>query len=103
MGNGGKVQVVAIETFCLFLETGCYLDLFQTLYVASISRNLVYLSKLDLDAYYFTFRNKIFNLFKNTFFVGSGNLCDDLYKLNLNCHFDDSLLTCTIMLELSVA
>jgi hypothetical protein len=58
MGNGVKVQVVAIGTFRLFLETGCYLNLFQTLYVPSISRNLVYLSKLDLDGYYFTFRNK---------------------------------------------
>jgi len=58
MGNGIKVQVVAIGTFRLFLETSCYLDLFQTLYVPSISHNLVSLSKLDLDGYYFTFRNK---------------------------------------------
>jgi hypothetical protein len=83
MGNGVKVQVVAIGTFRLF----------QTLYVPSISRNLVSLSKLDLDGYYFTFRNKKFNLFKNTFFIGSGNLCDGLYKLNLNSHFAKSLLT----------
>jgi hypothetical protein len=53
---------------------------------------LVSLSKLDLDGYYFTFRNKRFNLFKNTFFVCSGNLCDGLYKLNLNIHFAKSLL-----------
>jgi hypothetical protein len=57
MGNGVKVQVVAIGTFRLFLETSCYLDLFQTLYVPSISHNLVSLSKLGLDGYYFTFRN----------------------------------------------
>ena len=36
MGNGVKVLVVAIGTFRLFLDTGCYLDLFQTLYVPSI-------------------------------------------------------------------
>jgi len=93
MENGIKVQVVAIGTFCLFLETSCYLDLFQTLYVPSISRNLVSLSKLDLDGYYFTFRNKKFNLFKNTLFIGFGNLCDGLYKLNLNSYFAESLLT----------
>jgi hypothetical protein len=51
MGNGVKVQVVAIGTFRLFLETGCYLDLFQTLYVPLSSRNLVSLSKLELDGY----------------------------------------------------
>jgi hypothetical protein len=93
MGNGIKVQVVAIGTFCLFLETSCYLDLFQTLYVPSISCNLVSLSKLDLDGYYFTFRNKKFNLFKNTIFIGSRNLCDGLYKLNHNSHFAENLLT----------
>jgi hypothetical protein len=54
---------------------------------------LVSLSKLDIDGYFFTFRNKRFNLFKNTSFVGSGNLCDGLYKLNLNSHFAESLLT----------
>jgi len=54
---------------------------------------LVSLSKLDLDGYYFTFRNKKFNLFKNTIFIGFGNLCDGLYKLNLNSYFAESLLT----------
>jgi hypothetical protein len=93
MRNGVKVQVVAIRTFRLFLETRCYLDLFQTLYIPSISCNLVFLSELDLDGYYFTFRNKKFNLFKNTIFIGSGNLCDGLYKLNLNSHLAESLLT----------
>jgi hypothetical protein len=78
MGNGIKVKVVAIGTFRLFLETSCYLDLFQTLYVPSISHNLVSLSKLDLDGYYFTFCNKKFNFFKKTIFIGSGNLCDGL-------------------------
>jgi transposase InsO family protein len=32
-------------------------------------------------------------LFKNTIFIGSGNLCDGLYKLNLNSDFVESLLT----------
>ncbi|KAL6322453.1 hypothetical protein AAG906_008108 [Vitis piasezkii] len=49
MGNGVKVPVVATGTFRLFLDTDCYLDLFQTLYVPSISRNLVSISKLDLE------------------------------------------------------
>jgi hypothetical protein len=42
MGNGVKVQVVAIGTFRLFLETSSYLDLFLTLYVPSISQNLIF-------------------------------------------------------------
>ena len=55
VGNGVKVPVVATGTFRLFLDTDCYLDLFQTLYVPSISRNLVSMSKLDLEGYSFHF------------------------------------------------
>ena len=93
VGNGVKVPVVAIGTFRLFLDTDCYLDLFQTLYVPSISHNLVSMSKLDLEGYSFSFHNKIFRLFKNSSFVGFGSLWDGLYKLNLNSHFAESLLT----------
>ena len=93
VGNGVKVPVVATGTFHLFLDIDCYLDLFQTLYVPSISRNLVSMSKLDLEGYSFSFLNKRFILFKNSSFVGSESLCDGLYKLNLNSHFVESLLT----------
>jgi hypothetical protein len=91
VGNGVKVPVVATGTFRLFLDIDCYLDLFQTLYVPSVSRNLVSISKLDLEGYSFSFRNRRFSLFKNSSFVGSGSLCDGLYKLNLNSHFAESL------------
>ena len=64
VGNGVKVPVVATRTFRLFLDTDCYLDLFQILYVPSISRNLVSISKLDLEGYSFSFRNRRFSLFK---------------------------------------
>ena len=93
MGNGVKVPVVATGTFRLFLDTHCCIDLFQTLYIPSISRNLVSMSKLDLEGYFFSFRNRRFSLFKNSSFFGSGSLCDGLYKLNLNSCFAESLLT----------
>ncbi|WKA12228.1 hypothetical protein VitviT2T_029640 [Vitis vinifera] len=93
VGNGVKVPVVATGTFRLFLDTDCYLDLFQTFYIPSISRNLVSMSKLDLEGYSFSFHNRRFSLFKNSSFVGSGSLCDGLYKLNLNSCFTESLLT----------
>ena len=93
VGNEVKVPMVATRTFRLFLDTDCYLDLFQTLYVPSISRNLVSMSKLDLEGYSFSFRNRQFSLFKNSSFVGSSSLCDGLYKLNLNSRFTESLLT----------
>jgi transposase InsO family protein len=51
------------------------------------------LPKLDLDGYFINFGNKSFSLFKNTSFVGSGILCDHLYKFKLNDQFAETLLT----------
>jgi hypothetical protein len=41
MGNRVKAPVEAIGTYRLILDTGNHLDLFETLYVPSVSRNLV--------------------------------------------------------------
>jgi hypothetical protein len=93
MGNWVRASIEAIGTYRLFLDTGHHLDLFQTFYVPSIFRNLVTLPKLDLDGYFINFGNKSFSLFKNTSFVGSGILCDRLYKFKLNDQFAETLLT----------
>ena len=42
IGNRVIATVEAIGTFRFFLDTDYYLDLFQTLYVPSLSRNLVF-------------------------------------------------------------
>jgi len=47
LGNRVRVLVEAIRTYRLILDVVYHLDLFQTLYVPSVSRNLVSLSKLD--------------------------------------------------------
>ncbi|KAA0032875.1 Retrovirus-related Pol polyprotein from transposon TNT 1-94 [Cucumis melo var. makuwa] len=47
MENRVKVPVEAMGTYRLTLDTGHHLDLFDTFYVPSISRNLISLSKLD--------------------------------------------------------
>ena len=64
MGNRVKAPVEAIGTYHLFFDTGHHLDLFQTLYVPTVSRNLVSLSKLDTVGYSFKFGNGCFSLFK---------------------------------------
>ena len=64
MGNRVKAPVEAIGTYRLFLDSHYHLDLFQTLYVPSISRNLISLSRLDIDGYSSNFGNKSFSLFK---------------------------------------
>ncbi|KAF3655398.1 putative receptor protein kinase TMK1-like [Capsicum annuum] len=55
MGNRVKAPVEAIKTYRLILDTGRHLDLVETYYVPSLSRNLVSLSKLDKTGYSFNF------------------------------------------------
>ncbi|KAG6530953.1 hypothetical protein ZIOFF_004722 [Zingiber officinale] len=93
MGNRVKVPVKAVGTYRLILDTGHHLDLYETLYVPSISRNLVSVSKLDVAGYYFKFGNGCFSLYKHTYMIGSGMLCDGLYKFNLDSMYSETLLT----------
>ncbi|KAA0039623.1 Retrovirus-related Pol polyprotein from transposon TNT 1-94 [Cucumis melo var. makuwa] len=51
MGNIVKVSVEAVGTYNLTLDTGHHLDLFDTFYVPSMSRNLISLSKLDTSEF----------------------------------------------------
>jgi len=93
MGNRVKVPVEAVGTYHLILDTGFHLDLFDTFYVPSISRNLVSLSKLDVAGYSFRFGNGCFSLYKRTCMIGSGTLYDGLYKLNLDNLYVETLMT----------
>ena len=93
MGNRNKVPVKGIGTYCLVLDTGHYLDLFQTLYVPTFFRNLVSLPKLDVAGFVFKFGSGSFSLFKNSKLIGSGILCDGLYKFKLDNVFAETLMT----------
>jgi len=65
----------------------------ETLYVPSLSRNLVSLSKLDVTGYFFNFGNGCFSLFKHNHLIGIGVLCDGLYKLKLYGLYAETILT----------
>ena len=51
MGNRVKAPIEIIGTYSLILGIGHNLDIFQTFYVPSISKNLVSLSKLLLNLF----------------------------------------------------
>ena len=91
MGNRMKVPIEGIKTYRLILDTGYHLDLLQTVYVLSVSRNLVSLSKLDVSGFNFKFGHGCFSLYKNTF-IGFGIPIDGLYILKLDNLFAESLL-----------
>ena len=93
MGNRMKAPVVAIWTYRIILDRGHHLDLLETFYVPSISRNLVSLSKLDKVGYVFKFGSGCFSLYKNTCMIGGGTLCDGLYKVTLDNLYTETLMT----------
>ena len=76
MGNHIKAEIEGIETYHLVLDTNYHLDLFKTLYVPSISKNLVSFPKLDIYGFNFTFGHGCFSLYKNSKLVGSSILID---------------------------
>jgi len=92
MGNREKVPMEVVGTNRLILETGFYLDLMNTFYVPSISRNLVSLSKLDVVGYSFKFGNGCFSLYQCTYLIGSGTLYEGLYRLNLDNLYAETLM-----------
>lgn len=79
-GNKVKGLVEIIMTYRLILDIGHYLDLLKTLYVPSLSRNLISLSKLDVNKYSFNFGNGFFSIMKHNHLIGTSNLCNGLYK-----------------------
>lgn len=93
MKKGVRVPVVGVESLRLFLESSHCLDLFDTLHVFTISRNLISMLRFDYNGYALLFENKGFRLLINDLFVGFGVLLEDLYKFNLNENFTKTLLT----------
>ncbi|KAJ9562866.1 hypothetical protein OSB04_008026 [Centaurea solstitialis] len=94
VGDGNDKQVEAIGSMVLLLDGGHEMILQNTLYVPTITRNLISVSKLKYDGYSFYFNdddNDVI-LYRHKLVVGFGKLEGDLYKLNLDNKFSESLL-----------
>ncbi|KAH0661810.1 hypothetical protein KY284_026741 [Solanum tuberosum] len=53
MRNRMKAKIEGIGTYLLILDIGHHLDLLQTLYIPSVSRNLISFSRLDVSGFDF--------------------------------------------------
>ena len=93
LGNGTKVEIEAIGTLHLILDTGFIMDLIDTIYVPGFTRNLISVPKLDSYGYELKFGNHGVSLFYNSCLVGSGTLRGNLYALNLDYKYLESLLS----------
>ena len=93
MGNRLKAKVISMGTYRLRLETGHLMDLVDTCYVPTISRNLISLSRIDELGYCISFGSGKLSIFYDSIKVGSGILCDGLYRINLDLEFAKTLMT----------
>jgi hypothetical protein len=75
------LHVEAVGTFRLVFKNGYILDLVNTFYVPSFSKNLISISKLVPLRFEFNFIDLNVYLFKNSTHIGSGILVNGLYKL----------------------
>lgn len=93
VGDRNEKKVEAIGIMMLLLDGGHEMVLKNTLYIPTITRNLISISKCKYDRYGFHFDGDdvIISRFKSV--VGFGKLEGDLYKLRLDNEFSDSLLS----------
>ena len=81
MDDATRVTVVAVGDVSLSFSGDRTLILKDCLYVPSISRDLIYVSKLVKDSYSVYF-NKFVVIKYNKHFIYFGSLVDDLYIIN---------------------
>ena len=78
--NHMKAPIEGIWTYRLVFHVGFHIGLYQTLYVPSMSMNLISLLKLNAAVFSSKIGNDCFSSFKDTHLIGSGILSDSLYK-----------------------
>jgi hypothetical protein len=59
----------------------------DVVYVPSLRRSLISVSKLDSSSFVFHFGNKRFFFYSGSHEIASGTLCDGLYKLDLDLNY----------------
>ena len=57
VGNGVRVAALAVGTFQLLLPSGMVLELNNCYYVPAISRNIIFVSCLDVKGFHFIIKN----------------------------------------------
>ena len=90
VGNGSKVDVIAVGTLPLHLPSGLVLDLNNCYLVPALSMNIISGSCLMRDAYSFKSDNNGCSIYMSNIFYGHAPLMSGLFLLNLN--FSDTYI-----------
>ena len=85
VGNGSKVDVIAVGTLPLHLPMELVLSLNNCYLVPALSMNIVSGSRLIRDGYSFKSENNGCSIFMRDMFYGHAPLKSGLFLLNLDC------------------
>src|SRR4051812_42412672 len=85
VGNGSKVDVIAVGTLPLHLPSGFVLYLNNCYLVPELSMNIISGSCLLRDGYLFKSENKGYSIYMSNMFYAHAPLIDGLFLLNLDC------------------
>ena len=84
VGNGSKVDVIAVGTLPLHLPSGLVLDLNNCYLVPALSMNIISGSCLMRDGYSFKSENNGCSIYMNNIFYGHAPLKSGLFLMNLD-------------------
>ena len=83
VGNGSKVDVIAVGTLPLHLPTGLVLNLNNCYLVPALSMNIVSGSRLIRDGYSFKSENNGCSIYMRDMFYGHAPMVNGLFLMNL--------------------
>ena len=84
VGNGSKVDVIAVGTLPLYLPSRLILDLNNCYLVPALSMNFISGSCLMRDGYSFKSENNGCSIYMSNIFYGHAPLMNGLFLLNLD-------------------
>ena len=84
VGNGSKVDVIAVGTLPLHLHSGLVLDLNNCYFVPGLSMNIISGCCLLRDGYSFKSENNGCSIYMSNIFYGHAPLMNGLFLLNLD-------------------
>ena len=84
VGNGHRVDVVAVGTYPLHLPSGLIINLQNCYLVLALSMNIISGSRLCEDGYSFKSENNGCSIYMNNIFYGHAPIVGGLFLLNLD-------------------
>src|SRR3954466_4744178 len=85
VGNGSRVDVMAVGTLSLVLPSGLVLNLNKCYYVPALSMNIISGSCLLQDGYSFKSENNGCSIYMSNIFYGHAPEMNGLFLMNLDC------------------